>query len=530
MGAGVITIEQPNNQLKDGGAIALTQKAALSGVGICSVLTSAAGGKPTKCTLKKASKWVAGIERKKKINQVPLLNEDAKMICPICPAGIITVRKPLAPIVSLDLGCADFDTGVMLETVSNKNTTETVSAEKSNVEMQDTTTEKTVASDEKHIDENQAKEVSPEKYAVCTYEVCKNASTCPYMQASSIISTDGAAAKLRRNSSEKEKSYDSICDCLMEKYQVSWNNQAHHLISINAAYCRYPELVKLGNYFGYDINCSENCYFLPCWEKGDGYGEKTLHYKKAQAYEVMKYSGLQWHVGQHSYTIHLPENILSKYPQLKGMDSYNDRINKDVKKILSACYQRFDGICLEENYEDHRKWFIQQMNTLSFEIEECLDLFKSYPKDSFPYFVSQEALRFAYEVPHCGKVISIHRTKIKWILKRYQYTNYQKNSDIQLNLLGTKELTDTENHRGLTIKNLILFCENVSCFLIIDQTGTFRLPFQYKATSCYITDEDVSKVKSHFSAMLAEKADSDEDDYIAPKTMIIKRLKECGLF
>ncbi|MDE6849196.1 MAG: hypothetical protein K2J44_07600 [Ruminococcus sp.] len=147
------------------------------------------------------------------------------------------------------------------------------------------------------------------------------------------------------------------------------------MISINDTYCRYPELVKLGNYFGYDINRMESCYFLPSWEKGNGYGGKTTHYKKAQAYEVMDVSGLQWHVGQHNYCVELPQEIISKYQQLSTMKCYSDVINEDVKKIVKIFQRRFKNGCPLENYENNREYFIRQMNGLSGKIEEQLDIF-----------------------------------------------------------------------------------------------------------------------------------------------------------
>ena len=72
-----------------------------------------------------------------------------------------------------------------------------------------------------------------------------------------------------------------------------------------------------------------------------------------------------------------------------------------------------------------------------------------------------------------------------------------------------------------------MFCENVSCFLVIDETGNFQLPFSFQVHSCGIRRED--NLESHVSALLAEQADSGENAYISPKAMIHKRMGECGL-
>lgn len=531
---GSVTIVQLKTTINDGTGKVLTKETVLSGVGICSILTSAAGGTPTPCTLKMANNWIAGVEYKKTFNNVPLLNEDAKFQCPV--GSVIAVQKPLPPIVRMNIAG-----GIHPEVSVGKNPVFSKTALKNtemsmNTEMSIKNEKEPIAAFSKKENSSVKNTKEPKKesvignHCICSYESCEKSSNCPYMNASSVIPTNGAAVILRNNSRAKEKQYSEYAERKMRENKISWNNQAHHLISIKAAYCQYPELVKLGNYFGYDINCMENCCFLPCWESGDGYGQKTLHFKKAQAYEVMKVSGLQWHVGQHTYRVEPAEGILEKYPELKTLDCYNDKLNKDIKEILSACSMRFTGICPQDSYAEHKQWFHNKMNGLSESIEKYLNRFRSSPKNSYPYFVSLEALKYAYEIPRSGKVISIHRTKTQWVLKRYQYTNYLKDNDIQLNLLETKVLAEAEKHRTATIKQLIIFCENVSCFLVIDETMTFKLPFSYKATCQYIKNEDMSKVKSHFSAMLAEQSDSGECEYIPPKAMAVQRLKECGLY
>lgn len=534
---GVISKTQVPHNFNDGTGATLTQNTALSGNGICSILTAQAGGTPVPCTLVMAKGWISGIELHKRINGISLLNEDAKMPCtnPTCAGSIISVQKPLSPIIPAVVS-ASMANNVSFENKSlNKSATESTSEPyiKDNNDSVESDMNTNVPHDE--VDNNdsdgdkKADENISEESSICSYSSCDKAESCPYMKASNTINTNGAAAKLRKNSTQKEKDYDEMSDKKMEKYEISWNNQAHHMISINAAYCQYPELVKLGNYFEYDINCQENCYFLPCWESGDGYGQKKSHFKKAQAYQVMNASGLQWHVGQHNYRIDIPENIREKYPELKTIDCYNDKINKEVKSLLSECNERFNGICLEEDYELHKSWFIKKMNSLSENIEEYLDLFSGNPKDSFPYFVSLEALRYAYEIPRSGKVVLAYRTETKWYLKRYKFTNNVRDPDIQVKLLDSKELAIADQRTENTINDIILFCENVSCFLIADETENFKLPFSYNVRYQYISDKERNNKESHFSAMLAEQADSGENEYEPPRAVVLKRLKECGL-
>ena len=518
---GSITHSPPGHTFKDGDGYALTKNTALSGNGFCKFLTATANGVLTSCTLQGYSIWTAGFEPSRKINGAPLLNEAAVMLCPSCPAGVITViMKP--PISIPPIG--DFLPEIGVKTGGTAQDPSKLHSGPEGTPPR----EQPEPAETEHLVRQQE-----EKQADALCEICERANECRYIQTPDTLPPDkNASNTLRENSSEKEAAYCELANKKMEESHISWNKAAHHMISRNAAYCNgnYRQLVKLGNYFGYDINCQENCCFLPCLGKDDaGFRKKESHFKNAQAYEVMKASGLQWHVGNHQYTVNLPESVLNRYPLLKEMDCYNVKINKELEKIQGKCQERFHNVCIEKDYEEHRRWFMEKMNGLSAEIEKHLDMFSRNPRDSHPYFVSSKALKYAYEIPRSGKVISIHKTKTQWILKRYQYTNYQKDPDIQLNLLETKALADAENHRDATIKSLILFCENVTCFLVIDETMTFKLPFSYMAKPLYISYEDANKVKSLFSEMLAEQVDSEKDEYVCPNVMIYQRLKECGL-
>lgn len=528
--AGNITILPAPPTFKDGNGQALTKNTKLLCAGMCSLLPPTPAGTPSPCCqpVQPCTSWIKGVELNKKINNVSLLNQDAMTMCPI--GGQITATlKPFIPSVSVDIpAMPTADAGVRQnKTTTNTDKNDNLKEEKNsfgenNRDKREVTEEK-VLSDTETDKEEKSSEKNNKKYdfVLCAYENCEKAESCPYIQAESTIDTKGAALKLRRNSSAKERDYDELADIRMQKYEISWGNQAHHMISINDAYCRYPELVKLGNYFGYDINCKENCYFLPAWEKGDGYGEKPTHYKKAQAYEVMSVSGLQWHVGQHNYRIELPPEIIQKYPQLRTLKCYSDKVNEDVKNILKIFSRYFSGRCPVENYEENKKYFIETMNALSGEIEEKFDIFGMYPKDSIPYYVSAEALRYAFELPRSEKVILVKKEGNDWIFCKYKYTKYLKNN----NQVFTEE-TDRLVYKDKN--SCILFCENVKCFLIVDESRSFELPFKYGVYKQYISDSDIERKDTHFSAIISIASDKGSS-YVFPKKMISERLKECGL-
>lgn len=524
-------IQQINNHVNDGTGTALTTQAKLSGIGNCVIQTAAAGGAPVLCSFQAASTWISGIEFGKTINGTNLLNEDAKQICPICPESPIQIQLMIPPVLPA-IPQIPLVASIPNHTVSSERTKAAVSEEK-----QEITNDKTITQEESAMGEEpdtspetENKEASPQlKECLCAYSTCEKSDSCPYASSLNTIITEGTARILRDNSPNKFQRYIIAADANMKQYQISWNNQAHHMISINAAYCQYPELVKLGNYFGYDINSEANCCFLPCWESGDGYGQKPSHFKKAQAYDVMKASQLQWHVGQHSYRIEFPESIILKYPELQSISNYNDLVNTEMKQILAECHDRFSRICISEHYEEHRKWFLTKINAVSSDIERHLNAFKGSGRKSFPYFVSAEAFRFAYEVPRSGKVILIYKNQTQWVFKLYQYKNNAKDPEIQLELLENSNLCIAETHRSETVRRIVLFCQNVCCFLVIDEEGGFKLPFSYQAQLQRISQNEACRVESHFSAMLAERSGLGYEEYISPKAMVKERLKECGL-
>jgi transposase-like protein len=528
---GTIIINSSEKSFNDGNGNALTKNTKLSCLGTCSILPPTPAGTPSPCPQVSIGNWSSGVESKMKINGVALLNQDAKITCPN-GGSIKATPKSMVATASVSVSTASVSTPSGKTKVtssavatSNKPVDTPQATNSTNFTKTDTTQHHIETLDNPSEQDTTPQEVvEKDKYinAICAYETCGKAKDCPYILASSTINTNGLAMKLRNNSSEKESEYVNYSSALMQENEISWGNQAHHMISAKAAYCQYPMLVKLGNYFGYDINCSQNCYFLPAWEKDDGYGEKTSHYKKAQAYEVMNVSKLQWHVGQHNYRIDLPSSVLVKYPLLRSLSCYNDIINADVKKVLQKCEHRFGNDCLKTQYDLNKKWFLNLMNSLSESVEEKLDKFKSNPKSSFPYYVSAETLRYSFELPRSGKAILVTNTDGEWLLSKYKYSRVDNQSNrIQTYLIDKAHYTD--------VYSCIVFCENVQCFLVVDDSKSFAMPFSSNVNLRYISTDDMEKLNIHFEALITSAVDDGENNYTFPKAMINKRLKECGL-
>lgn len=537
-------IQQINNHVNNGTGIALTTQAQLSGVGNCVIQTAAAGGAPVPCSFQASSAWISGIETSKKINDTNLLNEDAKQICPICPASPVQIQlmiPPVLPTVPVTPSVASLSNNASIS--ENNNAEFSVVSQDNNGTTQFPQEESTINEESIPPSESANNEVSPQlKNCLCAYTTCEKSDSCPYVLESDCVplpKKQTHAKDLRNNSDIKWSRYKTAKDERQRQYGILWGEQAHHIVSWDDGYAELPILVKLGNYFGYDIDCQENCCFLPSIvkEKDEGFGMLESHFKKARAYDIMKASGMQWHLGNHRRLVQVPEQILIKYPELQnaaydeGIKTYKDLIIEKLRKIMQECQQRFETICIHENYEEHQAWFLRKMHGLSREIEERLDAFKQRGRNSFPYFVSPEAFRFAYEIPRSGKVILIYKTQTQWVLQRYQFKNTVKDPDIQLELTENERFTIAERHRSETVKSIIRYCENVSCFLVRDDTHTFKLPFSFHVHMQYISQSDCSEfsIKNHFAAMLAEMSESGEDEYISPQLMKKERLKECDL-
>ena len=197
-------------------------------------------------------------------------------------------------------------------------------------------------------------------------------------------------------------------------------------------FAAHPYLVKLANYYRYDINCAENCILLPTTHSFEG---KEGLCKQANGYVAMSYMKQQWHVGGHSYTMDREtifniDNYLEKTSvnNIVFYKNYVEAVEHEIN-ILEAKYKK--PSCRKKDYASKQKRFIDGMNQISARVGQKLLDFRSSPKKSFPYYVSKEAVHYAFDVPNRKKFIIIYQkqqkrtqsrilTAVKMVVTRYR--------------------------------------------------------------------------------------------------------------
>ena len=527
---GKLFIAQPTPTFSDGTGMAFTSDAKLCAIpptALCSILSEP--NEPVPCSFAvPSSAWIKGMNSGTLYNGVPLLIDGAQQNC--AALKCITVRAKQTPMAEgIPVSGEVSSSNIVHNTAADMSAEDTPDFEQTGV-SEDTDN----ATEEKREEPRDSRDIPEEtkpdtENAMCFYEACGKASDCPYLKASDYIDTEGAALLLRRNSPEKERIYKAAADAAMAKNGIVWGNQAHHMISAKAIYAQKPTLVKLGNYFGYDINSKENCCFLPSRESGEGSGEQDNDSKKTTAFEVMNAAGMQWHVGQHRYTCPIDPELIKRYPRLSSiadLKCYHDAVNKRIEYILSEYEMKYFGDCPVDNPEI-REWFFKSMEGFSEEIEQHLADFGKDARKSFPYYVSAQAVRYTYFIPKSDRVILLRREKDHVRAERYRFTNFIKNSEFGLDKEDELEFEIYQNFNlGISedIFSFIMFCRNARCFISLGED--FVLPFSYGVYKKNIPESEAAHIKARFSQMLSSLSEDGSFEYVSPVEMIKKRRRE----
>ncbi len=428
--------------------------------------------------------------------------------------------------------------------------------------------------------EKQEKVVDCE-YALCNGLTCDKYDNCEYLKASHTLlpeEKEGASGILARNSGKKAKNTASSSNTrygvYLDKKQKQlegghsdWSEAAHHLISINDAFGRIHELVKLAHFYEYDINGERNCIFLPGYASGESLAKKNellgeeqmTEYKKmgryAPAFEIMNITDLQWHQGSHNFSV--DKNALENVePEIVAtLRKYNDILLEKLQSIISSR----KGFCPAKDKEQKKQRFINAMNRLSDEINDKLLAFHT-PKQSYPYFVSKAAIEYTYAIPKSGKAIFLtfsNKGGVKgWKFQHYKLTHYAKhNNKILLNpSIDEPRIFDYELKEN--IEEMIEYCGNVQHFFIFDKLGVTKLPFSSNVHTYYVKSESgntkifsesnslwkdvktnemdgdkiaTQQVINECGGLLAAVLTFSEGGYVSPSQIIMSRKKEVGI-
>lgn len=386
-------------------------------------------------------------------------------------------------------------------------------------------------------------------YTLCGYENCEKREECEYFKTQIYVENDSArlSSNYKSERAAEWQAYDrKHVEKNRESVEGNWRIAAHHLISGNQVLMTrdrqgtlvYGGIVKLANYFGYDINGAVNGIMLPTNE--GNFGERERIAKAANAYEVMWLMGRQWHAGGHQYSIS-KDTLLNlvryykkypeQYPAPGNPDffvNYKMAVKEEMDKLLLK-YSR--PRCWEKNRERRKEKFIFDLNHVSKNIESCLLRFEQNPKASFPFFVSRAAVEYAFDLPSSKKIVVLYKDSKEQIrAKRVRMERYRKN-DLRIipNEKGDMAVGESESQR----EELIRFCENTMHFLIQEGIG-WSLPFTGGEEDCFFTrsavfgeESVISYLTKHSNEVMAFLQQG-EYGYQPINKTVEKRLKEAN--
>ena len=267
----------------------------------------------------------------------------------------------------------------------------------------------------------------------------------------------------------------------------AWSHAAHHIISGNQVFKQVPEVVKISHACGYDINSAENCIMLATLSRTE---------KSAAAFDVMSLTGLQWHVGGHSYSFNedelaeMEKQIARRTGRSGKVESYDKLLIKKLRALNSTIDR---DICPAR--------LITALNNLANEVREKLAAFKKNPAASYPFYVSREAYFFAFKVPVLKKFITVEKNFFKL------YKTGGKGDVCNL-----KDSLASDDARAI-----IKFCGNVRHFVFLGGVDEKILPFK--------PEFKMRAENFNPSEIIVWLRENPADDYVAPLKKILERLK-----
>ena len=310
--------DNSHRKMSSTGARILTSNSTLTGSGICPNLG------PGPCAFAPAGSWLR-TDRKITVNSFPTLTDKSCIMCaiggtikPFNGMTKVSVHKapvipsftaapdavPLSNAAAPSAGAVPEGNGIAPAVKSNSNFPETQDIPEKNIPESDAPVSEPKETVQEHAD---ADEVIPEfPYALCDYKNCPDWRTCEYLKADySPASVNNSSYELEKNfKASYPQKYSEYCALTEKKNAEStegcWGKAAHHIISGNQIFAPHPYLVKLANYYGYDINNADNCILLPTTHHFDSDVKIT---RQANAYAAMSYMAQQWHVGGHAYPL-----------------------------------------------------------------------------------------------------------------------------------------------------------------------------------------------------------------------------------
>ena len=255
---------------------------------------------------------------------------------------------------------------------------------------------------EDNINEHDNNEIVNVEYALCDYKNCKKANTCEYLKALTTLKETNEsknAAELKINMGKD--AFDlyagecgDIATSLFGNYMYSIAH--HHIIPANQCFKAFPEIVKLANYYSYNINKAENGISLPTMNLG--YDKQPFELRKEISFTAMDKLGKQWHKGGHKYSCKISIDVDSILP--RPFLHYKDAVDNELTNFSILLSEELK--CRAENYEQQAIEFTKEMDRICERIAKKLRRFEDNPRKSYPCYISKLAFYFAFHEELAG--------------------------------------------------------------------------------------------------------------------------------
>lgn len=378
------------------------------------------------------------------------------------------------------------------------------------------------------------------KYSLATKLKCpysdekKKCETCAYKNSSDMelnSSVEHNSVKLRQKYIDEYQDHPELTKYYDTRYRSyeqeialfvdnNIGNEAHHILSTNDVFKQKSAqfVVKLANYYGYDINSAINCILLAANIDRSGNFKYVVEEKKIEEkYRAMSVTGRQWHGGGHRFFVDDCDKFEGDYATLVT------KLLVEVMDQLSDSYCRND----KRYYEVGKQEFIQKIEKTTDFIRKKLISFENDPKKSWPYYVSAEAIQFAYGLPTISKFLVMRTSKGKIVVEKYVAS--RKNAGNNTILFEIRAKSEFDIAKKIELKKMIFFCEQIDIAIIdiASGEGVLELPFTItnkKMVSMNSTNTQafLEMNEGAISVFLGNKSSEDN------KKVIARRLRELG--
>lgn len=361
--------------------------------GQCNMVPDPSTGAPGMCT----SALISGTWD----NDVRLKVGGKDVLCSTCSiscqvGGVIRPFKPTIVAINVDdeakVQAVNIGQSIEENKGSNLNDTENdLNTDDANVSVID---EK---SSDDRSDEEEKDEFIEEKYALCDYKNCSRANECKYLKTAHTLKETNEsknAAELKFNMGKD--SFDlyagdcgEIATTLYGNYMYSIAH--HHIVPANQCFKPFAEIVKLANYYNYNINKAENGISLPTMNVG--YDKQAFELRKKIAFNAMEVLGRQWHKGGHKYSCNISAEVDSILT--RPFKHYKDAVDQELTSFSIQLNEEIK--CRAENYAQQAADFTRTMDHICERIAKKLRKFEDNPKKAYPCFISKLAFYYAYQ-------------------------------------------------------------------------------------------------------------------------------------